>query len=54
MVTTNLEQSIQDKHTTEVNSQANELGSFLVGFSFFLFFFGTSVLLSSALQSPNP
>lgn len=28
MVTTDLEQSIQDEYTTEVNSQANELGGF--------------------------
>lgn len=40
MATTDLEQSIPDKHTTEVNSQANELGVFWAGVSYsFLYIF---------------
>lgn len=51
MVTTDLEQSIWDKHTTEVNSQANELEVFLVRFCFY--FFGTAQLSTSISKSLN-
>lgn len=51
MVTTDLEQSIQDKYPTEVNSQANELGGF------FFFFFSLLHLYCSTqhfdLQNPE-
>lgn len=48
MATTDLEQSIPDKHTTEVNSQANELGGFFGwGFLFIFIYIFTSVYCST-------
>lgn len=49
MVTTDLEQSIQDKYTTEVNSQANELG----GFFFSPLYICTAQLSTSISKSLN-
>lgn len=50
MVTTDLEQSIQDEYTTEVNSQANELGGF---FFFFPLYICTAQLSTSISKSLN-
>lgn len=51
MVTTDLEQSIQDKYTTEVKSQANELGGFF--FFFFPLYICTAQLSTSISKSLN-
>ena len=51
MVTTDLEQSIQDKYPTEVNSQANELGGFF--FFFFPFYICTAQLSTSISKTLN-
>ena len=48
MVTTDLEQSIQDKYATEVNSQANELG----GLFFFFPFYICTAQLSTSISKP--
>lgn len=47
---TDLEQSIQDKYTTEVKSQANELGGF---FFFFFLYICTAQLSTSISKSLN-